>query len=158
MQQRHLFLFKNKAQKRVYPLLPMNWRGFPCQRSKTVQQSENIKRALYVITYAITVSVAQIAQMRGLHPVELTRWTESGSSEEFTCQNPVTSFLNPSARHSRGTRMHDATPRVLVLGQARCKAEGSLVKWKPQIFCFISMCSLQFFMLLAMGSGHQGHY
>lgn len=87
----------NKAQKRVYPLLPMNWRGFPCQRSKTVQQSENIKRALYVITYAITVSVAQIAQMRGLHPVELTRWTESGSSEEFTCQNPVTSFLNPSA-------------------------------------------------------------
>lgn len=42
---------------------------------------------------------AQTAQMTGLCPVEPTRSTESDFSEELTyaCQNPDTSFLNPSA-------------------------------------------------------------
>lgn len=102
MQQKHLFLFKNKQSSEMcLSLAPYELKGVSMPKIQDGVTKWKYKKSLgcYYLCHAITISVAQTAQMTGLCPVEPTRSTESDFSEELTyaCQNPDTSFLNPSA-------------------------------------------------------------
>lgn len=102
MQQKHLFLFKIKQSSEMcLSLAPYELKGVSMPKIQDGVTKWKYKKSLgcYYLCHAITISVAQTAQMTGLCPVEPTRSTESDFSEELTyaCQNPDTSFLNPSA-------------------------------------------------------------
>lgn len=102
MQQKHLFLFKTKQSwEMCLSLAPYELKGVSMPKIQDSMTKWKYKKSpgCYYLCHAITISVAQIAQMMGLCPVEPTGSTESGSFKEltYTCQNPVISFLNPSA-------------------------------------------------------------